>query len=316
MKTKKISIVLPVFNEANSLPLLWQRLDAVIKQSAYPFEVIFVDDGSHDQTTEILYDIQNKNAGVVKFVRLSRNFGHQQALTCGIESALGQAVILMDADLQDTPEALPNLIAKWEEGFEVVYAIRTDRKEFFIKRWAFSAFYRLQAKMIEIKLPLDAGIFSIMDKKVVDQLKSMGERNRYLPGLRGFTGFKQTGIKIERGARHAGEPKVSLAKLFKLAMDGIFSMSYVPLRLANYLGLCIASGSFVIALWALYTKFFTDQASPGWSSNLAGTFFIGGVQLVFLGILGEYLGRIYDEVKGRPYYIIDQKVGFEEDHAS
>lgn len=312
---QRIDIVLPVFNETNILPQLWQRLSQAIAPLDFDFKIIFVDDGSSDGSTEYLRQLAQREPQAA-LVRLSRNFGHQQALTCGIDHSSAAATILMDADLQDTPESLAALIAKWQEGYEVVYAIRADRKEFFLKRWAFSGFYRLQQKLVDLPLPLDAGIFSIMDRKVVEVLQGMGERNRYLPGLRAFAGFRQTGIVVERAARAHGEPRVTLLKLFKLAMDGVFSLSYVPLRVANYLGLLVAFSGFLVGFWALYTKFFTELATPGWSSNLASTFFIGGVQLMFLGILGEYMGRIYDEVKKRPYYVVGETLGLKEDDAT
>lgn len=308
---RRIDLVLPVYNEANILPRLWQRLEDALAPLDYDFRVIFVDDGSSDGSTDFLRRLAEEQPRAA-LVRLSRNFGHQQALTCGLDHSQADATILMDADLQDTPESLARLLEKWEEGYEVVYAVRTARKEFFLKRWAFSAFYRLQRKLVDLPLPLDAGIFSLMDRKVVRVLQGMGERNRYLPGLRAFAGFRQTGVVVERAARAHGEPRVTLLKLFKLAMDGVFSLSYVPLRVANYLGLFVAFSGFLVGFWALYTKFFTDLATPGWASNLASTFFIGGVQLVFLGILGEYLGRIYDEVKKRPYYVVGERLGIEE----
>ncbi len=310
LNQKVISIVIPIYNEVETLPTLWERLHAIVDKWRFRTEIIFVNDGSTDNSLVMLKELYHKFPELVKIINLSRNFGHQPALTSGIHEAEGDAVILMDGDLQDTPESLPKLIEQWEAGFDVVYAIRVERKEFFLKRWAFSLFYKIQSKIVDLAIPLDSGIFSLMDRKVVNTLASMQERNRYLPGLRSYAGFKQTGIMIERAARFKGEPKVSLSKLVKLALDGIFSMSHLPLRMANYLGLMIAALSFILAAVVVWMKLFTEQATPGWASNLASTFFIGGVQLIFLGIIGEYLGRIYDEVKKRPYYIISEKIGF------
>ncbi|MBU2513828.1 glycosyltransferase family 2 protein [bacterium] len=306
-----ISIVIPIYNEEETLPELWRRLHNVISSWSHKTEVIFVNDGSSDSSLSILRELGLRNPGVLKIVQLSRNFGHQPAVVSGISTATGDAVILMDGDLQDTPESLPNLVAKWESGYDVVYAIRAKRKEFFLKRLAFKAFYQVQAKMVDLSIPLDAGLFSILDRKVIDIMMSMKEHNRYIPGLRSYAGFKQTGIIVERAERYKGEPRVSTRRLIKLALDGIFSMSHLPLKLATYVGILIAIPAFIVAAVVVGIKLFTDFASPGWASNLASTFFMGGVQLIFLGIIGEYLSRIYDEVKGRPYFIISEKIGFE-----
>ncbi len=306
-----ISIVIPIFNEEETLQELWKRLYTIISGWKYKTEVIFVNDGSSDSSLAIMKELSSKHPGVLKIVQLSRNFGHQPAVISGISVATGDAVILMDGDLQDTPESLPDLAAKWESGYDVVYAIRAKRKEFFLKRFAFKLFYQIQAKMVDLSIPLDAGLFSILDRKVIDVMMSMREHNRYIPGLRSYAGFKQTGIVVERAERFKGEPRVSTRRLVKLALDGIFSMSHLPLKLATYVGILIAIPSFIIAAFVVGVKLFTDSASPGWASNLASTFFMGGVQLIFLGIIGEYLSRIYDEVKGRPYYIISEKIGFD-----
>jgi dolichol-phosphate mannosyltransferase len=224
----------------------------------------------------------------------------------------GDAVILMDGDLQDTPESLPDMVTKWENGYDVVYAIREKRKEFILKRFAFKLFYKIQNRLVDIPIPLDAGLFSVLDRKVVDILLSLREHNRYLPGLRAFAGFKQIGIQVERAKRYSGDPRVSTRRLIKLAFDGIFSMSHLPLRLATYVGVIIAIPSFILAAVVISMKLFTDHATPGWASNLSSTFFMGGVQLIFLGIIGEYLSRIYDEVKRRPYFIISDTIGFKD----
>jgi polyisoprenyl-phosphate glycosyltransferase len=305
-----ISIVIPVYNEADTIPALWQRLNAVIEQWGYETEVIFVNDGSRDASLDCLHRLHLQFPDLIKIVNLSRNFGHQPAITAGLSTASGEAVILMDGDLQDTPESLPKFVEKWESGYDVVYAIRSKRKEFLLKRMAFKAFYIIQSKLTDIEMPLDAGIFSLLNRKAVDVIMTMTEHNRYIPGLRSYVGFRQTGVVVERARRFRGDPKVGLKRLVKLAFDGIFSMSHVPLKMATYVGFLIAIPAFALAAVVVGIKLFTPHATPGWASNLAATFFIGGVQLIFLGVIGEYLSRIYDEVKGRPYYIIAEKIGF------
>ena len=303
------SIVIPIFNEAATLLELWRQLKVVIDDLNDTCEVIFVDDGSSDDSYDKLLQLHQENPEI-KLIRLSRNFGHQPALTAGIEQAAGKAVILMDGDLQDSPQAIIQFIAKWRQGYEVVYAVREKRKEFWLKRLAFVSFYRLLNFLSGMKLPIDAGIFSLMDRQVVNALCQMPERNRYLSGLRAYTGFKQTGILVERGSRYQGQPKVTLSKLFKLAFDGIFSFSTVPLKIATIFGLICAIFSFIIGMCGLYFKFILGKNLLSWAYGLTTTFFMGGIQLIFLGIIGEYIARIYDEVKQRPYYLVRDTRGF------
>lgn len=303
------SIVIPIFNEAATLSELWRQIKVVIDDLTDSCEVIFVDDGSSDDSYAKLLQLHQENPEI-KLIRLSRNFGHQPALTAGIEKAVGKAVILMDGDLQDSPQAIVQFIAKWQQGYDVVYAVREKRKEFWLKRLAFVLFYRLLNFLSGMKLPIDAGIFSLMDRQVVNALCQMPERNRYLSGLRAYAGFKQTGILVERGSRYQGQPKVTLSKLFKLAFDGIFSFSTVPLKIATIFGLISAIASFVIGMCGLYFKFILGKNLLSWAYGLTTTFFMGGVQLIFLGIIGEYIARIYDEVKQRPYYLVRDTKGF------
>ncbi len=307
----RYSVVIPIFNESETILELWKQLRSVLDQLADRSEIIFVDDGSFDDSADLVYGLIDRDPEV-RLVQLSRNFGHQCALAAGIDHAQGDAVILMDGDLQDAPSAILSFVEKWQQGFQVVYAIRRKRKEFILKRIGFRLFYRLLNYLSGLALPLDAGIFSLMDRKVVLALKSMPERNRYLSGLRAYTGFKQTGIIVERGPRYSGEPRVRLSRLFKLAFDGIFSFSVIPLRITVYVGLLCALVSFLLGAIGLYRKFVVGQSFLDWAHGLTTTFFMGGIQLVFLGILGEYIGRIYDEVKQRPYYLVGNKVGFEE----
>ena len=306
----KYSIVIPIFNEEEIIEELWRQLSSVLSGINAYYEVIFIDDGSSDRSYSILTKL-NRQCSEVKIIRLSRNFGHQCALTAGIDRAVGRAVILMDGDLQDSPQAIIKFIARWQQGYDVVYAIREKRKELWLKRMAFVGFYRLLGWFSRIELPADAGIFSLMDRKVVNALRQMPERNRYLSGLRAYAGFKQTGVVVERGSRYRGKPRVSLSKLFKLAFDGIFSFSVIPLRIATIFGLICAIVSFILGIIGLYFKYVLGQTFLAWSHGLTTTFFMGGIQLIFLGIIGEYIGRIYDEVKQRPYYLVRDTVGFQ-----
>ncbi len=311
MKNIDYSVVIPIFNESEIIPELWRRLSDVLDRLDGSSEVIFINDGSVDNSFELLKEISQKNQEV-KIISFSRNFGHQCALSAGIDRANGKAVILMDGDLQDSPEAIISFSRLWQQGYDVVYAIRKNRKEKWLKRLAFKSFYYIQRKLSGIVTPMDAGIFSLMDRKVILTLRQMPERNKYLSGLRAYAGFKQIGVYVERGPRYRGEPKVSVSKLFKLAFDGIFSFSTIPLKMATILGLVSAIVSFIIGLIGLYVKFILGQEFLSWAYGLTTTFFMGGIQLLSLGIIGEYIGRIYDEVRQRPYYIIDEKIGFEE----
>lgn len=305
------SIVIPILNEEEIIEELWRRLSSVLRQIDSRSEVIFVNDGSTDTSLQLLTALSAENPEV-KVLNLSRNFGHQPALSAGIDHAEGRAIILMDGDLQDSPEAIVSFIEYWKQGYDVVYAVRQKRKEKFLKKLAFKAFYRIQKHLSEIDLPVDAGIFSLMDRKVVLTLRQMPERNRYLSGLRSYAGFKQIGVLVERGPRFKGEPRVSIAKLFKLAFDGIFSFSTTPLKIVTSLGFFFSITSFLVALIGLFVKFFLGLQFLSWPFGLTTTFFLGGIQLLSLGIIGEYIGRIYEEVKQRPYYVIREKIGFED----
>ena len=310
MKYIDYSVVIPIFNESEIIPELWRRLSDILDKLDSSSEVIFINDGSVDNSLELLKEINHKNQKV-KIISFSRNFGHQCALSAGIDHANGKAVILMDGDLQDSPEAIISFLRLWQQGYDVVYAIRKNRKEKWLKRLAFKSFYYIQKKLSGIVTPMDAGIFSLMDRKVILTLRQMPERNKYLSGLRAYAGFKQIGVYVERGPRYRGEPKMSVSKLFKLAFDGIFSFSTIPLKMATILGLVSAILSFIIGLIGLYVKFILGKEFLSWAYGLTTTFFMGGIQLLSLGIIGEYIGRIYDEVRQRPYYIIQEKIGFE-----
>jgi dolichol-phosphate mannosyltransferase len=305
-----LSIVVPIMNEIDTLPELVRRLTAVLVGDLADAEIVFVDDGSDDGSARWIAE-RHLDDPRVRLVRLSRNFGHQAAVTAGLGHASGSAVVLMDGDLQDPPETIPTLVERWREGNEIVHTVKTSRKESWPRRVAFRAFYRMiRTLSSDTDLPLQSGLFSLLDRRVVDELERMPERNRYLAGLRSWVGFRQTAVEYERDARWSGEPRVSVARLFGLAFDGIFSFSNLPLRLATLLGLVVSLAAFVLMATILYLRLFTDRAILGWASLMTSTLFLGGVILVTIGIIGEYTGRIYDEVKRRPLYIVAERVGF------
>lgn len=302
------SIIIPIYNEENILPELHQRLEKVAAHLDGPVEVILIDDGSKDRSFEIMKELHTRDPRI-KSVRLSRNFGHQIAISAGLDLAGGTAVILMDGDLQDPPELLPEMIARWKEGNQVVYTVKKSRKENKLKRFAFKSFYRILHALSTVEIPMDAGNFSLLDRRVVDILRKMPERNRYISGLRAWSGFRQTAVYYDRDPRFAGKPQMSLGRLVQLALDGIFSFSNVPLRLAIYLGLATAFLSFGIGLWAISARLFTDKAVLGWASTIISILFVGGMILFTLGVIGEYISRIYEEVKNRPLYVVQETVG-------
>lgn len=302
----RVSVVVPVYNEQENLPELGRRLADAL--APFDYDVIFVDDGSRDASLGMLQEFHRGNPRM-KTLSFSRNFGHQVAISAGIDHATGAAVILMDGDLQDPPEVLPRFIDKWREGFEVVYAIRRRRKESLPKRIAYAAFYRILRKVSYLNIPLDSGDFCLMDRTVVDVLKALPERTRFVRGLRTWAGYRQTGLEYERDRRHAGTPKYTFAKLLKLAYDGIVAFSDVPLRAAIYLGLTSAAASFLGVLFVIYEKVTNNVPVVGWTSTIVILLFLGGLILTTLGIIGEYISRIYEEVKHRPLYIIRERIG-------
>jgi dolichol-phosphate mannosyltransferase len=306
MKKKLLSVLIPMFSEEEVVAECYKRVKAVLRLvDDVDHEILFIDDGSRDHTLERLKAIRTSD-DTVRVIRFSRNFGHQAAVTAGLERVRGDATIILDADLQDPPELIPQLIEKWRSGFHVVYAVRRKRKEGFFKRVSYAAFYRLLKRLADVDIPLDSGDFCLMDRVVVDQLNQMPERNRFIRGLRSWIGFSQTGIEYERDRRFAGEVKYTLPKLIKLGLDGLLSFSYTPLRLATFLGFITSSVSFVGGIGVIISKYIADYTPRGWTSTLVIVFFLGGVQLITLGIIGEYIGRIYDEVKKRPVYIVEE----------
>ena len=306
-----LSILIPVYNEEETLPELKRRLDAALGVLALPYEIIIIDDASTDGTLEITRGWRSQDSHL-KIIRFARNFGHQSAITAGIDHAAGEAVIIMDGDLQDPPELIADFVARWRQGYDVVYGIRKRRKEWWGRRLAYYAFYRLmRASASGVEMPVDAGDFSLISRRVVEHLKSLPERNRYVRGLRSWVGFRQLGLLYERDKRYAGKPKYTFLRLLKLARDGIFSFSTVPLELITALGVIISFFSFLSILVVLYFRLFTDTSLPGFASLASIVLFLGGVQLLSIGIIGEYVGRVYDETKRRPAYIVAEKIGFE-----
>ncbi len=307
-----ISIVAPVFNEEAVLTELHRRVSEVMDQLNEPWELVLVNDGSRDRSAEVIAELHQKDPRV-KGISFSRNFGFQVAVTAGLNHAQGDAVILTDADLQDPPEVYPEMIARWREGFEVVYGVRASRVgETWFKLFTAKLFYRLIRRITKIDIPLDTGDFRLMDRRVVQAINSMPERNRFLRGMIPWVGFKQTGVEYQRASRFAGESKFgSVRQMLPFALDAITSFSYLPLQLATYLGFIIAIISGLAILTVVLVRLFGPE-SPllGQATTLVSVLFLGGVQLISLGIIGEYLGRIYDEVKGRPLYLVDKKWGF------
>jgi polyisoprenyl-phosphate glycosyltransferase len=303
-----LSVVVPVFDEQENLGELYRRLVATLAPLALSFELIFVNDGSRDRTPALLQGLARGDSRVL-VLDLARNFGHQVAISAGLDYARGQAVIIMDADLQDPPEVLPEFIARWREGYEVVYAVRAQRKEGPLKRAAYSAFYRLLRRVAQIEIPLDAGDFCIMDRTVVDLLCRMPERNRFVRGIRSWVGFRQVGLAYERHARHAGRPKYTFRKLVYLALDGLVSFSMLPLRLIALSGVVVSVLSILIAIAYTIQKLTIGLSPPGFATLVVAIFFFAGVQLITLGLIGEYVGRIFEEVKGRPLYVVRQVWG-------
>lgn len=307
-QTPTLSVVIPIFNEEETLSRLYDRLSAALVATGETFEVVFVNDGSRDRSEAMLREFHSRDPRF-KSIHFSRNFGHQTAITCGIDHARGQAVVVMDGDLQDPPEVLPDLLARWREGYEVVYAVRQKRKEGVVKRAAYKAFYWLLRKVSYLDIPLDSGDFSLIDRRVVDILASMPERNRFVRGLRTWIGFRQVGYEYAREARFAGESKYNLAKLMKLAFDGLVSYSYVPLRLVSNVGLVVSLTALVYMGYLLVARLFGGTPIEGWTSTVVILLFLGGVQLLSLGVIGEYVGRIFEEVKHRPHYVVRERVG-------
>lgn len=305
-----LSIVAPVYDEEILLPEFYRRVVAAIEPLGVSFEIVLVNDGSHDRSGEIMDELHAHDKRV-KVIHFSRNFGHQIAITAGTDHATGQAVAVIDSDLQDPPEVIVDMYHKWREGYQVIYGVRSEREgETAFKRATASAFYRLIRRITNINIPLDTGDFRLMDERVVAAMKSMREHHRFMRGLSVWVGFKQAGVSYRRDARKAGVTKYPFKKMLRFALDAITSFSYLPLQLATYSGFVIAGCSVVAILVAIILRI-TGNGIAGQATTLVSVLFLGGIQLIFLGIIGEYLGRIYDEVKRRPLYIVATRHGLE-----
>ena len=298
------SIVAPIYNELANIPELYHRLKEVMDSANEPWELLLVDDGSTDGSTELICELAQQDRRV-RPVIFARNFGHQIAITAGWDYARGDAVVVIDADLQDPPELILDMIKKWRDGYEVVFAVRAEREgESWFKLWTASLFYRIIYRITDVKIPLDTGDFRLMDRKVVNVLKQMRERHRFPRGMSAWVGFRQIGVEYRRAARVAGETKYPFRKMFRLAINAVTSFSYFPLQVATFFGFASAGIAILAIPVVAYMRITGSQAFFGQASTLIAVLFLGGVQLISLGILGEYIGRLYDEAKGRPLYIV------------
>lgn len=301
------SVIIPMYNEEAVIPETYRRLTGVMEGFGEPYELLFINDGSRDRTGEILRELC-KSDRRVKLIDFARNFGHQIAITAGMDYAAGECMVIIDGDLQDPPELIPDMIKLWRQGYEVVYGKRLSREgETFFKKFTAKCFYRILRRMTDVDIPVDTGDFRLIDRKVSEALKQLPERNRYVRGLMSWVGYKQVAIEFQRSERFAGETKYPLKKMIKLAMDGIMSFSYKPLKIATYVGSIISFVSFFYLIAVLVQRiFWPESVQSGWASLIAVSLFFNGIILLILGIIGEYIGRIYDEAKGRPLYIISR----------
>jgi dolichol-phosphate mannosyltransferase len=298
------SIIAPIYNEFENLPELYRRVKETMDSTGEPWELLLVDDGSTDGSTDRIRELARLDERVRPLI-FARNFGHQIAITAGWDHARGRAAVTIDADLQDPPEVMLEMIKKWKEGYEVVYAVRAEREgESWFKLWTASMFYRLIYQITEVKIPVDAGDFRLMDRKVIDVLNQMRERHRFPRGMSAWVGFKQIGVEYKRAARYSGSTKYPFRKMFKLALNAITSFSYFPLQVATFFGFASAGVAILAIPLVIYMRVTGSQAFFGQATTLIAVLFLGGVQLISLGILGEYIGRLYDEAKGRPLYIL------------
>ncbi|GGA45433.1 glycosyltransferase family 2 protein [Paenibacillus physcomitrellae] len=307
----RYSVIIPMYNEEEVIGETYRRIKKVMSETGEHYELIFVNDGSKDRSAAIIKDYSLWD-NTVKLLDFSRNFGHQIAITAGMDYACGDAVVIIDADLQDPPELIHTMIARWKEGYEVVYAQRIKRKgETWFKKWSAGAFYRLLRAASDTPIPVDTGDFRLMDRKVVNELKKLPENNRFVRGLVSWVGFRQIAVEFERDERLAGETKYPLKRMLKLSLDGITSFSTKPLKIAGYAGILLSAVGFVYLLYVIYCALFTASTTKGWASIISLMLIFDGFILIMLGVLGEYVGRIYEEIKGRPLYIVRETFGLE-----
>lgn len=312
--SRLLSVIVPCFNEEEVIEISYQRLTDVLQQiQLLDYEIIYVDDGSTDRTPDLLEQLQRGDPHV-RVICLSRNFGHQIAVTAGINDASGDGIVLIDADLQDPPEVIPRLVEQWHNGYEVAYGKRSDRAgETFIKRWTAAVFYRVINRLSDIPIPLDTGDFRLIDRKVIDVMRQMPERDRFVRGMVSWAGFRQVAVPYRRKPRLAGNSKYPLFKSLKLATDGMLSFSLAPLRLATGIGFVAALFALLGIGYALILRLFTNVWVPGWTALFIAVLFLGGIQLISLGIIGEYVGRTYGETKNRPLYVVRKRCGFNDE---
>jgi dolichol-phosphate mannosyltransferase len=311
-RTVVLSVVVPLFNEELVIAEMYRRLTEALRSCVDKYEVILVNDGSRDRTAELATEICRRDPSM-RLINLSRNFGHQLAITAGMDRSRGSCVVVIDADLQDPPEVIPQMLEKWKQGCHVVYGVRAHRKgETWFKKTSAKIFYRLLRRVTAVPIPVDTGDFRLIDRRVLQELGKMREQARFVRGMVSWVGFKQGEVVFERDQRFAGETKYPFRKMLKFAIDGVLSFSYVPLKIASAFGFLCAAVSFAFMLYGLIQKsFYPETVVPGWASTFSAILFVGGVQLICLGILGEYIGRIYEEVKKRPLYVIENEVKFE-----
>jgi polyisoprenyl-phosphate glycosyltransferase len=301
----ELSIIIPIYNEEGNIPVLYNRLKSVADSIGVSYELIFINDGSKDASLPLIINLANQDSNV-KYINFSRNFGHQIAVTAGIDHCSGNAIAIIDADLQDPPELIQDLYHKMKDGFQVVYARRNSRSgESFMKKFTAKMFYRILARITSIKIPVDTGDFRIMDRKIVDVLKQMPEQQKYLRGQIAWAGFNQTYIMYDRNERNAGETGYTYKKMIRLALDGITGFSNLPLKVATLAGFFVSGITFIISLYALYSRFVSKDYVPGWTSLILAVLFIGGVQLITIGLIGEYISRMSANVRNRPLYIVE-----------
>lgn len=307
----EISIVVPLYNEELVIGEMARRLTEAMDGTGLDYEILMVNDGSRDRTAELARDICAADPRF-KLIGFSRNFGHQFAITAGMDRSSGAAVVVIDADLQDPPEVIPEMIAKWREGYQVVYGVREKREgESWFKLATAKIFYRVLKRLTSVEIPVDTGDFRLVDRRVLDEFNRMRERSRFVRGMVSWVGFKQGAVTYVRHQRHAGETKYPFSKMLKFAVDGLLAFSQVPLKLASGLGLAASLVSFVFMVYGVVVKYVAPETViPGWSSTFSAILFLGGIQLICLGVLGEYIGRIYEEIKNRPLYIVDEEVNF------
>ena len=311
MNNPELSVVVPLYNEELVIEAMYEKLSAVLSNAEINYEVVMVNDGSRDQTISLAQKICESDPRV-KLLSFSRNFGHQIAITAGMDRCAGQAIVVIDADLQDPPAVIIDMMKIWKQGYQVVYGVREKRKgESWFKIFTAASFYRILKRMTSVEIPVDTGDFRLLDRSVLDEFKKMRERARFVRGMVSWIGFKQGAVYYSRDPRLAGETKYPLSKMVRFAVDGILSFSQIPLRISSAFGLISAAISFFFMLYGIIVKYFFPQnAIPGWASLFSAILFIGGVQLICMGVLGEYVGRIYEETKGRPLYIVEKEINF------